>query len=287
MKIIGVMPNLGKPGCEAPTRRAVDRLESLGYRPVALPETAGLIGRPDTALPLESWGGVHAAIVLGGDGTLLAASKNLAQFSTLILGVNLGHLGFLTELEWGEVDRYLPELLNGNYIIDQRMMLEAWVVREGRPVQRFLALNDVVVTKGPLARVVRLTTYIGGTRVARYRADGIIVATPTGSTAYSLSAGGPVVSPGQDVLLVTPICPHTLSSPRAMVISPEESVRTVIDSNNTGETMLTVDGQQGFGLLPDDEVVVKKAVEVTRLMRRPEYQFFEVLRDKLAKQEKA
>lgn len=282
-----MMPNLGRPGCDRPAQQVVHLLGSLGYKAVALPEAAVYIGRPEISLSIEGWGGVSAAIVLGGDGTLLAAAKTLADFGTPILGVNLGHLGFLTELELSEVERDLPGLLSGNHIIDQRMMLEAWVNRDGQPVKRFLALNDVVVTKGPLARVVRLTTFIGSTRVAHYRADGVIVATPTGSTAYSLSAGGPVVSPGQDVILITPICPHTLSSPRAMVVSPEESVRTVIDLNNTGETMLTVDGQQGFGLLPRDEVVVRKAAEFARLMRRPNYQFFEVLRDKLAEQEKA
>ncbi len=280
---MGVLPNLAKPGFVPLVHEVINRLRALGYDPVCPPETAGVLELPELARPLAEWGEVLAVVVLGGDGTLLAAAKTLADLGTPILGVNLGHLGFLTELELSELEQGLGPLLAGEHIVDRRMMLQAWVRRDGQRIQRFVALNDAVVTKGPLARVVQLEAFIGPTRVGIYRADGLVVATPTGSTAYSLSAGGPIVSPNEDVVLLTPICPHTLSA-RSMVISRNLAVRIVVRRENSGETMLTVDGQQGFGLLPGDEVEVQSAPEVTRLLRRPDFDFYRVLRRKLTQQ---
>lgn len=283
MSRIAVMPNLGKPDARQKALVLFNQLESLGHQPLCLPRVAEALGRPDLAVPLPQWQNVAAAIVLGGDGTLLGAAKLLAPYNIPILGVNFGHLGFLTELEANDLPDALGPLLAGNHELDVRLMLQAWVYRDGQPLQRFLALNDAVVTKGPLARVVRLQLWIGNTLVWRVRADGIIVATPTGSTAYSLSAGGPIVSPNQEVILATPISAHTLWT-RPIVTGGNEVVRLVVDAHNTGETMLTLDGQEGFGLLPGDEVHVSAAHERARLIRRKGYRFYDVLQAKLEMQ---
>lgn len=240
--------------------------------------------RPDWACPDEQWPALRAAVVFGGDGTLLTAAKQFAPKKVPVLGVNLGHLGFLTELEPAEIAA-VPELLQGKAELDTRMMLSAVVRRNGQEVARFTALNDVVLSKGAPARVMSLEALAGGAVIGRYRADGIIAATPTGSTAYSLSAGGPLVHPNQDVLVLTPICPHTLAA-RALVLPAATPVLLRVDADNRGDTMLTSDGQEWCPLYPGDEVQVTQADIRTTLLRRPGFQFYRVLRSKLAEQEK-
>lgn len=216
-------------------------------------------------------------IVLGGDGTLLSVARSSAQYGTPILGINLGNLGFLSEVETDRIFPTLKRLMEGDYNLDQRTMLLSTV--KGSDA-RYIALNDVVVTKGPLARIIYLDAYINGMYVDTYPADGLIIATPTGSTAYSLSAGGPIVNPYLDVILLTPICPHTLHS-RSLVLSSSDEVRIVVKSDHH-DVMLTVDGQQGYKLKTNDEVVIKKAPFVTKLIKFNHKNFFDILRTKLS-----
>lgn len=223
--------------------------------------------------------GADVAIVLGGDGTLLSVAKRTAPRDIPILGVNLGHLGFLTEIELPDLYKAMTEVLAGRYSVETRMMVEARVTRHGR-TKRFVALNEVVVSKGPFARMIEVDTFIGNSRVATYPADGLIIATPTGSTAYALSAGGPIVSPGVDSLVVVPVCPHALAT-RAVIVSKDETLRLVVRADHE-DTMLTIDGQVGYRLRLSDDIVVRRASEVTKLIRLENWCFYDVLRRKLA-----
>lgn len=218
-------------------------------------------------------------IALGGDGTLLSTARAASQTGIPILGINLGHLGFLTEIELPDLYPSLEKLVTGEYRVEERLMLEALVNRAGKVAASFRGLNDAVVTKGPLSRIIKLDTFVGEEYIGTFPADGLIVSTPTGSTAYSLSAGGPIVTPALQVILLTPICPHSLTS-RPLVVSSEQTVRIVLMSD-LSEVMLTIDGQDGFLLEKNDQIVVRKAENPARLIRLKGRSFFEVLREKL------
>ncbi len=225
--------------------------------------------------------GLDALIVLGGDGTLLRVARRADDLAIPILGVNLGHLGFLTELERPDLDSCLARLVRGEYQVEERMMLEARIIRGDQVRHTARALNDVVVSKGPLARIITLDVYINDQYYSTFSGDGLIVATPTGSTAYSLSAGGPIVSPEVEVILLTPICPHTFYS-RPLVVSPAQQI-TVVLKPRFDEVAVTLDGQQGFRLKAGDQVIVARSNTRTRLIKVRERNFYEVIREKIGK----
>lgn len=280
MPRVGIIPNLDKPDALKVTTELSAWLEGNGAEPRLSDENAASIGRPSLGLSVDEL--VHAidfAIVLGGDGTLLGAAKLLAPAGKPILGVNLGHLGFLTEIELPDLYKALPDVLAGRYQVEERIMLEARVIRDDNETRRFLALNEVVATKGSFARLIQLETYVGGRLVATYPADGLIVATPTGSTAYSLSAGGPIVNPNVGVVVITPICPHTLYA-RALIVSQDETVRIRVIAEHQ-DNALTIDGQRGYRIFNGDTIEVRRARETTKLMRLEGWSFYEVLRRKL------
>lgn len=218
-------------------------------------------------------------LVLGGDGTLLQAARDLAPRGIPVLGINFGQLGFLTEIEVHDLDWALERLAAAAYRIEERMMLEARVQRQGKLLETAIALNDVVVTKGAFARLLPLDIFVNREHVSTIPADGIIVASPTGSTAYSLSAGGAIVPPHLEVLLITPICPHSLTS-RPMVVGPEAEVMIRV-GHYEGQAMLTVDGQHGVVLEPDDLICVQRAGVRARFIKLTDRTFFQVLRQKL------
>lgn len=218
-------------------------------------------------------------IVLGGDGTLLSCARTIAANGIPLFGVNLGQLGFLTEIELPDLEPALEKLISGQYLIEERMMIQAAVRRGGTEISNFHALNDAVITKGAFARLIRLKTFVNDEYFDVFPADGLIVSTPTGSTAYSLSAGGPLVVPDLGLMLVTPICPHTLYS-RPLVIDKDSIVRVELETTQA-EVMLTIDGQSGFKLQPHDEVIVKKAPFNARFMKLNQRGFYEILRRKL------
>ena len=217
-------------------------------------------------------------VVLGGDGTLLNAARETARYDVPILGINLGNLGFLTSLEKNEIGP-LKQILNGEYTIDKRMMLEVQV-RD----KKFFALNDVVVSRNSISRVVDIEVRDGTELLDKYRADGLIIATPTGSTAYSMSAGGPIVEPGAPLMLVTPICPHSLHS-RSIVVSSKRTLSVTVQRPEKHGALVTVDGQDGCELLDGCEVVVKKSKHVAQLVRIHGISFFDTLRKKMAEGE--
>jgi len=218
-------------------------------------------------------------LVLGGDGTLLNTARLAAPQQIPILGINMGYLGFLTEVDLENLIVSLERLVSGEYRLEERMMLCCELKREGKIIDEFLALNDIVVAKGPFSRMILFDTYVNDQYIDTFSADGIIVSTPTGSTAYSLSAGGPIVFPEMELMLITPICPHTLYS-RPMVIGVENNIRIVLKSKSE-EVMLTVDGQHGYKLVKQDEIIIKKSPLHTKLVRLNSKTFADILRNKL------
>ncbi len=280
-----------KPGLTAARDTLVgleQRLRDRGVEAVWSTDAAALIGgaasgsrrtveRQDLASQVD------VVIVLGGDGTLLAMAKAIAEsgHDIPILAVNFGSLGFLTEITRPEIYESLDTVINGKATHDLRMMLRASATRAGEPVVTHLALNDVVFSRTALSRMIELKVSVGDQFVASVKADGLIVATPTGSTAYNLAAGGPIVHPSMDALVLTPIAPHTLTN-RPIVISADREVRVTSAGTNAGdEVYVTVDGQTGFALHEGDEIAITKAARPIRLIRATTRSYFEVLRQKL------
>lgn len=222
---------------------------------------------------------IDLLIVVGGDGTLLSGARALGNKKVPILAVNLGGLGFLSSVTLDELYPVLETVLSGGHKTSERIMLEANILRAGKSVERQNALNDAVITKTALARMLEFDVFIDAAPVTRYRADGLIVATPTGSTAYSLAAGGPIVDPHVEALLVTPICPHMLTN-RPLVIP--DKARVEIDVAATEEPVyLTLDGQVGFQLESRDRVAVTQSANRVLLVQPPRKTYFDVLRSKL------
>jgi len=229
---------------------------------------------------LESWRGrVEILIVVGGDGTILRTARDLAHWDVPILGINVGHKGFLAEIEVEQMDRYLQYIVTGQYQFRERMMLDATVQREDRVLGRFIALNDIVISRGPFSRILTLNTFINEDFLESYSGDGVIVATPTGSTGYSLSAGGPIVNPSLELIVITPICPHSLNN-RAVIVTVKEQILMRVDSRQA-QVVMTADGQVGFALEDGDEVVVRKSEQKVKLVHFGDNSFYRLLRQKL------
>ncbi|HHN65981.1 MAG TPA: NAD(+) kinase [Nitrospirae bacterium] len=222
---------------------------------------------------------IDVLIVLGGDGTMLSAARLVAEKGIPILGINLGGLGFITEVNRSEVFSAMETMLKGECSVEERMMLEADIIRHGETIGSYTVLNDVVITKGALARIIDLETFIDHTYVTTYKADGLIISTPTGSTAYNLSAGGPIIHPSLNCIVITPICPHTLTN-RPIVVS-EGSLIEISMLSESEDVFLTLDGQVGFSLKKSDIVEVKKSPHKTRLLIPCERDYFKILREKL------
>jgi len=218
-------------------------------------------------------------IVLGGDGTLIHAARLLAGRPVPILGVNLGSLGFMTEVPVDELFTLLEEVLAGRFKVDSRMKLTCRLVRGGKVTLEDEVLNDVVINKGALARIADHETTIDGVPITTYKADGIILATPTGSTAYSLSAGGPIVHPSVDCTILSPICSHALTQ-RSIVVPADRTIRVMLRSETAG-TYLTLDGQTGYPLQGGDCIEVVRSPNRVNLVRNPHVAYFTILRQKL------
>ena len=260
-------------------------LVSRGYTAVfetgtaeLMPASTGRLVTTQAALASD----VDMVVVLGGDGTLLSMADSIgaAGSGIPILGVNFGSLGFLTEVTLPELYRSLDAALNGRAHVEERMMLRAITRRGGNVFERSIALNDVVITKAARSRMIDLSVSVSNEFVTRVKADGLIVATPTGSTAYNLSAGGPIVEPSVDALLLTPIAPHTLTN-RPVVIPANAVVRVQPNMTDRDEAFVTFDGQAGFQLQVDDDIEVSRADKPLRLIRPSTRSYFEVLRTKL------
>ena len=260
-------------------------LEARQVQAVFESDTARLAGVPaewPTAsredLPREC----DLIVALGGDGTLIGVAGRIARSGSdvPILGVNFGSLGFLTEITLPELYDALEATLSGRATIESRAMLAASTVRNDMPFAEHVVLNDIVITKGALSRIIEMSVAVGDSAVTRVRADGLIIASPTGSTAYNLAAGGPIVHPAVDAMVLTPIAPHTLTN-RPVVIagSLEVHVRPIMDAQD--EVFVTFDGQSGFALRPNDLVSVRRAAKPVRIVKSASRTYFDVLREKL------
>lgn len=219
-------------------------------------------------------------IVLGGDGTLISVARLVLESNIPILAVNLGGLGFLTEVTLDEVYHVLEKVFSGDFDVSRRMLLTSELFRQGERISSYNVLNDAVINKSALARIIDLETYVDNHFLTRYRSDGLIVSTPTGSTAYSLSAGGPILFPTLEAIILSPICPHTLTH-RPIVLPAESTVEVVLNTKNVDVT-LTLDGQVGFILKEGDLVRLKKSKQAIQLIHPREKNYFKVWREKLA-----
>jgi NAD+ kinase len=222
---------------------------------------------------------VDIILVFGGDGTFLGMARLTCKHGTPILGINLGGLGFLTEVTVDELYPMMERIIDGNYEVEERQMLLTTIHREKNAIGTYEVLNDVVINKGAVARIIDLGIYIEDSHVTTYRADGIILSTPTGSTAYSLSAGGPIVHPRIPVTIITPICPHTLTN-RPLVVSSDMKVEIKVTTHEP-DTYLTLDGQIGIRLNTGDIIEVKRADSTVKLIKSPYRDFFAILKTKL------
>ncbi len=285
MKRIGIIAKRNKPEAVTTIHHLVDWFRQKKIEVFIESEMADLLGlhasEPNVNRIKREAFPTHAEmiLVLGGDGTLLSVARLVGDHKVPILGVNLGGLGFLTEITLEEIDRVLDRVVQGNFITDERVVLDASVIREGKRVAEFTVLNDAVINKGALARIIDMETTINGEYLTTFKSDGLILSTPTGSTAYNLSAGGPIVYPSLHCIVITPICPHTLTN-RPIVVPDDVEIRATLKTRQE-EVILTLDGQQGFPLEVEDVVEVKKSSVGILLIKSPYRHYFEVLRTKL------
>jgi NAD+ kinase len=255
-------------------------LEARGIQTLIDEETANCLPNGTKGLTRQKVAdSSQLLLVLGGDGTLLAAARLAAPRGIPVLPINMGSLGFLTNFTLQELHPALDDTLEGRFSLSERVLISVDLVRAGKVIDSQRVLNEVVINKGALARMIELELGIDGDFVCRYRADGLIIATPTGSTAYSLSAGGPIVHPTVESFVITPICPHMLSD-RPLVIRDSSTMEMKL-SGNTESVFLTLDGQRGIPLQPGDIVRAGRAKELLKLIQPPKKSYFEILRNKL------
>lgn len=305
MNSIGVFATPGKERAPELLRQLVSMAEERGVLLHLEPEAASTIGREDLAAPEDELAAGDAVIVLGGDGAVLLAARAAARHRTPVLAVDLGRLGFLSAVRPDELTDAFDLLLRDGFEIEERMMLDARVLRKNEPREKRsdfvtgrkkiettdigggIGLNDAVVAKSAIARILKLSIFVEGDLVAETRADGLIISTPTGSTAYALAAGGPIVHPAVPLLLICPICAHSLTQ-RPFIVGPDEVVEVHADWEGDEvapgelEAMLTIDGQVGVVLQPGDIVRVRRSEHKARLLRRPSEIFYDRLRQKMS-----
>jgi NAD+ kinase len=279
VKHIGIFAKVQDPRCREVAGELVRWLKERGFIPLLEERLArdlecdgGLCGAD---IPAQ----VDLVVVLGGDGTLISVARLVGESEVPILGINLGSLGFLTEIPVSGLYDALESCLFRECKISKRMMLNVSLVRDGKEIGSYLALNDAVINKGAPAKIISLDALVDGLFLATFKADGLIIASPTGSTGYSLSANGPIVDPTIDCLLITPICSHTLTN-RPIVVSADTDITVVLHSQMEN-VMLTLDGQVGIPLERGDEMRVSRAKFRTRLILSDESDYFTVLRTKL------
>lgn len=285
MFTVGLFPNTNKQSVAEVLRFMVQYFQEHGVR-VLLPEDAAVkMGYLDLACSHKHMiKEITVGVTVGGDGTLLNTAREVASAGIPICGINLGRLGFLTEVEIPDLSISLDKLISREYQIEERLMLDAMIIRQGRTIHISSALNDVVISKSGVSRMIKMNLYIDNELTANYRADGLIVATATGSTGYSLSAGGPIINPILKAIVLTPICSHTLHV-RPLVISEEEVVKIEMIANQE-DVVLTIDGQTVYSLIPNDTVLVKRSSFRAQFIRLNGRSYYETLRIKLWRSEK-
>ena len=278
MKKIGIICKSGRREPREILRELLPWLRGKGYETFVEQEAADALNIEGFSRDLIA-STVDVVFVLGGDGTMLSVSRAVAARSVPILGINLGSMGFMAEINKDELYEVVDRILSGDCTVEERLMLTAKIRRNGQEVSEYTVLNDVVINKGALARIIDMETFINGKYVTTFKADGLIIATPTGSTAYSLSASGPIIYPTLDSMLLTPICPHTLTN-RPILLPHDFRIEVAIRTLSE-DVYLTLDGQVGAPLRLDDVIEITQADNKTRLLIPYERDYFEILRNKL------
>ncbi len=281
MKNIGIITNVDRDIDFKYTKLLADSIVKRGGRVMMTDESSE---KTDIGEECGDVDGVISScelvVCLGGDGTFLKVARKVYKKELPILGINLGNLGFLTEVDRNDIDFAVEQLFNNNYVIEERMMLEAVIYRKGEAPVYDIALNDAVITRGAISRIIHIKTYINEVFVDSFPGDGLIVSSPTGSTAYSLSAGGPIVEPDTNLILITPICPHILYS-RSFVTKADSVVRAVVDEDFHHNAIVALDGQEGHEIRGGDIVEVRKSPYSIKLVKMNSRNFFNILRTKI------
>jgi NAD+ kinase len=277
--LIGLIAHAGKPGSQSLVRSLKHEFHSRGI-PLRIEAKTAALTEEATAFTTEELGQTcDLLIVLGGDGTILQVLHDLGENLKPVFGINLGSLGFLTCVSSADSAHAVESILAKNYVLSHRTLLRVLVEREGKIMAERTGLNDAVISRGEISRLIKLQTRIDGSVLTEYNADGLIVSTPTGSTAYSLSAGGPVLAPESGVFVITPICPHVLTN-RSVIVGDNSEI-VVSPCKDQHDVFLTVDGQELDRIRTGDLIRITKAAHTLPLAMLPEMTFFEVLRQKL------
>ncbi len=281
MKEIGVIPNWHKRNSNLVVEKIANFFSQRRIKiKIADKDQADFYNERSLAEQLSLWEDhLELIIVVGGDGTILRVARDMACWNVPILGINLGHKGFLAEIEVEQMERFLQYIATGQYSLQERMMIEAKLRRGEEELGCYLALNDIVVSRGPFSRIIKVEAYVNDDFMESYYGDGIIIATPTGSTGYSLSAGGPIANPSMELFVVTPICPHSLYN-RSVIVNGNDRISLRIDSRQV-QVVLTVDGQVRFALEDEDQVIVTRSEQKVKLVCFHDYSFYRMLHQKL------
>ncbi|MDG4563345.1 MAG: NAD(+) kinase [Candidatus Competibacter sp.] len=279
---IGLIGKFGDPNVAGALNQIAAHLLQRQLRVLLDESSAQLI--PDSGLEVASRAAIgeqcDLVVVMGGDGTMLNAARSLVDYDMPILGVNLGRLGFLADVSPSEIPHRLDGVLNGQFREARRLLLYAQVMRDGCVIGEADALNDVVIHKRDVARMIDVETFLDGRFLNTYRADGLIISTPTGSTAYALAGGGPIIYPGLEAVVLVPICPHTLTH-RPIVVGADNVIEVVLNAANTINTQVTCDGQVSLPLERGDQIVIRKKERKVRLIHPINHDYFKLLRAKL------
>lgn len=280
---IGLITNSGINTISETLNQLIDYLKSRQQHDIILDDCcAGIVNNSDCKVFSQAEIGQHCDLVIaiGGDGTMLMASHLLCDFDVPLLGINLGHVGFLSDIPADDIAHNLNTILDRNYVEDERFLLHGQAYRNDHCIFEGYAFNDVIIQKWNIARLVELETFINGAFVHRHRSDGLIISTPTGSTAYALSGGGPVVHPALDALLLVPICPHTLTN-RPIVVGGNSEIEVVVGTREVDQARLTFDGEIKLELAPADKIKIQKKDKRIRLIHPFGHDQFHILREKL------
>ena len=276
IKKVGIIAKKNKTEAIEASRNLINWLKSRGVEVIVDNEFKKEVGEFISETDLSQ---AELLVVLGGDGTLLSAARLIGNSDVPILGVNLGGLGFLTAFSLNELYPVIEKILFEDYETEKRMMLTTTIIRRNEVIAKYSVLNDVVINKAAIARIIDLETSIDEYYLTSFKADGLIISTPTGSTAYSMAAGGPIVFPSLHTIILTPICPHTLTN-RPILVPDSVKIRVILRSKNE-DVFLTFDGQVGQSLRVNDVVEIKRSERAVRLIKSPFKDYFEVLRTKL------
>lgn len=285
MRKVGIIPNLEKDKELKATKRIFQFMKEKQMEPILPIAAAQKMNKEEFGFSMEEmFKQAEFLVVLGGDGTLLSVGRQAAKYDTPLLGINLGTLGFLTDAEESGAFHSIDQVIQGNYTLERRLMLDAFLLKGEDTGESFVALNDVCITRGVFSKIINLRVHVNQEYLDTFRADGIIISTPTGSTAYNLSAGGPILKPDTKMVAITPICPHALHA-RSIVISAEDVVTVEMAGHCRGDLLFSVDGMTGIPLNQNGIVQVQRSNYYTTIMKTNQLGFYDILRRKLVRNE--